>query len=203
MGEIARSPIATLNAVNSFRRSTWNEYYTNEHQSRDSNRSAMNAGSTRTKFCVFSGRYDSEPIFGEGMRRSTCQWKKGFSVKRGEAIQWMRGLVRISTGKAIQWRGPGHSVNRRTLKSEKLLSSSPSRKSALNDRRRTLVIRIAAITLASDSPITLARFHSSKVSRNAVRITIAQCANQTQQGFRCSFEIHHCPLFRGGQTCDS
>ena len=73
----------------------------------------------------------SEPIFGEGMRRSTFQWKKGFSVKRGEAIQWMRGLVRISTGKAIQWRGPGHSVNRRTLKSEKLLSSSPSRKSTL------------------------------------------------------------------------
>ena len=71
----------------------------------------------------------SEPIFGKGM---TLQWKKGFSVKRGEAIQWMRGLVRISTGKAIQWRGPGHSVNRRTLKTEKLLSSSPSRKSALS-----------------------------------------------------------------------
>ena len=37
------------------------------------------------------------------MRRSIFQWKKGFSVKRGEAIQWMGGLVRISTGKAIQW----------------------------------------------------------------------------------------------------
>ena len=50
------SPIA--NAVNSrkpFRMSTWNEYYTNERQSRDSNRSATNAGSTRTKFCVFRG----------------------------------------------------------------------------------------------------------------------------------------------------
>ena len=33
--------------------------------------------------------------------------------------------------KAIQRRGPGHSVNRRTLKTEKLLCSSPSRKSAL------------------------------------------------------------------------
>ena len=42
--------------------------------------------------------------------------KRGFSVKRGEAIQWMKGLVRISTGKAIQWRGSGHSLNRRTLK---------------------------------------------------------------------------------------
>ena len=60
--------------------------------------------------------------------------KKVFSVKRGEAIQWMRGLVRISKGKAIQWRGPGDSVNRRTLKTEKLLSSSPSWKSALTHK---------------------------------------------------------------------
>ena len=66
--------------------------------------------------------------------------KKGFSVKRGEAIQWMGGLVRISTGKAIQWRGPGDSVNRRTLKSEKLLSSSPSRKSALRMVAKMLVV---------------------------------------------------------------
>ena len=74
----------------------------------------------------------SKQIFGKGMRRSTFQWKKGFSVKRGVAIQWMRGLVRISTGKAIQWRGSGDSLNHRTLKTEKLLSSSPSQKSALN-----------------------------------------------------------------------
>ena len=39
-------------------------------------------------------------------------------MKRGEAIQWIRGLVRTSTGKAIQWRGSGHSLNRRTLKTE-------------------------------------------------------------------------------------
>ena len=68
--------------------STWNEDYTNERQSRDSNRSATNAGSTRTKFCVFGGR---------------C------------------------------------------------------------DRQRTLVIRIAAITLTSDSAITIARFRPSKM----------------------------------------
>ena len=30
-------------------------YCTNERQSRDSNRNATNAGSARTKFCVFSG----------------------------------------------------------------------------------------------------------------------------------------------------
>ena len=55
--------------------------------------------------------------------------KKGFSEKGG-GVQWMRGLVRISTGKAIQWRGPGHSVNCRTPKIEKLLSKSTSQKSA-------------------------------------------------------------------------
>ena len=54
-----------------------------------------------------------------------------FLGEKGGGIQWMRGLVRMSTGKAIQWRGPGDSVNRRTLKTEKLLSSPPSRKSAL------------------------------------------------------------------------
>ena len=43
----------------------------------------------------------------------------------------MRGLERISTGKTVQGRGLGHSVNRRTLKTEELLSSSPSQKSAL------------------------------------------------------------------------
>ena len=81
---------------------------------------------------VFRWGGRSEPIFEKGMQRSTFQEKKGdFSVKRGEAIQWIRGLVRISTGKAIQWRGSGHPLNRRTLQAEKLLSSSPSRKSAL------------------------------------------------------------------------
>ena len=83
-----------MNAINTrkpFRNLTWNEYYTNERQSRDSNRSATNAGSTRTQFRVFRMRYD---------------------------------------------------------------------------RQRTLVIRIAAITLASDSAITIARFCPSKVSRH-------------------------------------
>ena len=61
----------------------------NERQSRDSNRSTMNTGPMRTKFCVFRGRYD---------------------------------------------------------------------------RHRTLAIRIAAITLASDSAITIARFRPSKLS---------------------------------------
>ena len=41
------------------------------------------------------------------------------------------GFVSSSPGKAVQWRGSGRSSNRQTLKTEKLLSSSPSRKSAL------------------------------------------------------------------------
>ena len=84
----------------------------------------------------FLGRGCNEALFSE---------RKGFSVKRGEAIQWMRGLVRISTGKAIQWRAPGHSVNRRTLKTEKLLSSSPSQKSALRGRGRISCIGLECI----------------------------------------------------------
>ena len=44
---------------------------------------------------------------------------KGVFSEKAREIQWMRGLVRISTGKAIQWRGPGQSMNRRTLKSKK------------------------------------------------------------------------------------
>ena len=59
--------------------------------------------------------------------------KKGLvSKKRGKQFSelglWTKPLVRISTGKAIQRTGPGH-VNRRTLKTEKLRSSPPSRKS--------------------------------------------------------------------------
>ena len=89
-----------MKAVNSrrpFRSSTWNEYYTNGRQSRGSKRSAANAGSTRTNFCVFRGR---------------C------------------------------------------------------------DHQRTLVIRVAAITLASDSAITLARFRLSKGTNLRGRIPI-------------------------------
>ena len=81
-GPNRQSPIASVQRT----RST----HTNKRQSRDSNRSGMNAGSARTpptKFCIFRGRYD---------------------------------------------------------------------------RQRTLLIRIAAITLASDSAITLARFRPSK-----------------------------------------
>ena len=43
-----------------FRNSTGNEYYTNERQSRDSNRGTTNAESMRSNFCVFRGRYDCQ-----------------------------------------------------------------------------------------------------------------------------------------------
>ena len=58
----ARSPIAnrqcSANVVNSrrpFRNSAWNECYTNERHSRDTNRGTTNAGSMRTSFCVLEG----------------------------------------------------------------------------------------------------------------------------------------------------
>ena len=128
-----------MNAVNSrrpFRKSTWNEYYTNERQSRDSNRNATNAGSTRTTFCVFRRRYD---------------------------------------------------------------------------RQRMLVIRIAAITLASDSAITLARFRPSKHriyilleilrrgrSRGGRCANLSQIARQICAKLPLFLFVHHT---KGAQNC--
>ena len=63
------------------------------------------------------GRGCDEALFSEKIRV--------FS-KRGEAIQWMRGLVRISTGKACSVKRVGPFTDRRTLNIEELLSSSPS-----------------------------------------------------------------------------
>ena len=83
------------------------------------------------KTCVVFNKEWPKPISGRGCDEALFSERKGLSVERGEAIQWMGGLVRILKGKAIQWRGSGHSLNRWTLKSEKLLSSSPCRKSAL------------------------------------------------------------------------
>ena len=64
----AKSPMTnrtcSVNALNSrrpFRSPTWNECYTNERQSHNSNRGKTSAGSMRTHFfCVFSGRYDRQ-----------------------------------------------------------------------------------------------------------------------------------------------
>ena len=67
---------------------------------------------------------------GDAMKHFSVK-KRIFSEKRG-GHSVNEGFGKDSSGKAIQWRGPGHSVNRQTLKTEKLLSSSPSRKSALS-----------------------------------------------------------------------
>ena len=64
--------------------------------------------------------------------------KDGVFCEKEGGMQWMRSLVSISTGKAIQWRGLGDSVNRRTLKTEKSLSSSPFREPALIGLREIL-----------------------------------------------------------------
>ena len=80
-------------------------------------------------FLGFSVQKESEPIFGwRGSDEALFSENKGVFSEKGGWIQWMRGLVRTSTAKAIQWRGPGHSVNRRTPKTEKLLSKSTSPK---------------------------------------------------------------------------
>ena len=52
----------------------------------------------------------------------------------------------------IQWRAPGHSVNRRTLKTEKLLSSSPPQKSLL----------LSAFQLAHSLPNKLPNLDNNK-----------------------------------------
>ena len=64
-----------------------------------------------------SFRFAWSQFLGRGCDEALSVIKRACHWKRGEAIQWMRGLGRISTGKAIQRRGPGHSENRRTLKS--------------------------------------------------------------------------------------
>ena len=75
-----------------------------------------------------------EALFSE---KRSFQWKGGRQFSES-------GLVSISSGKAIQWRGSGHSLNRRTLKTEKLLSSSSSRKSAPNRAGSTSSLRSLA-----------------------------------------------------------
>ena len=88
---------------------------------------------TPNPLCITSGStyraiLVEEPMFGEGDAKKHFSVKEGFFFqwKKGGGIQWTRGLVRMFTGKAIRWRGLGHSANGRTLKTEKLLSSSPS-----------------------------------------------------------------------------
>ena len=66
------------------------------------------------------GGFDSSRFLGRGCDEALFSEEKVSSVQRGESIQWMRVSARISSGKAIQWRGPGHSVNRRTLKKWKV-----------------------------------------------------------------------------------
>ena len=57
-GQNRQSPIASVQRM-AIRSSTWNEYYSNERQLRDSNRSATNAGPMKTKSCVVGGNMSS------------------------------------------------------------------------------------------------------------------------------------------------
>ena len=58
-------------------------------------------------------------VWGRGCDEAEISEEKRLCTEWGQGIQWMRALLRISTGKVIQWRGWGHSVN-----------SSPSKISA-------------------------------------------------------------------------
>ena len=58
-----------------------------------------------------------EPSFGgRGCDEAEINEEKRLFTEWGPGIRWMKALLRNSTAKAIQWRGSGHSVNRRTPK---------------------------------------------------------------------------------------
>ena len=99
------------------------------------------------------GTRQSEPIFGEGMRRSTFQWKKGLFSEKGGGNSVNEGFGKDFYKEGIQWRAPGHSVNRRTLKTEKLLSSSPSRKLALVELSKLTQVMLSQHVLDFDASI--------------------------------------------------
>ena len=65
-------------------------------------------------------------VWGRGCDEAEISEEKRLFTEWGPGIQWMKALVRNSTGKAIQWRGFGPSVNRWTLKILNFVRSSPS-----------------------------------------------------------------------------
>ena len=69
-------------------------------------------------------------VLGRGCNEEEISEEQRLFTEWGQGIQWMKALVSYSTGKAIQWRGFGHSVNRRTLWNWNLPRSSPSQISA-------------------------------------------------------------------------
>ena len=89
MGKIAnrQSPIASVQRTQStlgghFAVPTWNEYCTNECQSRDSNRSARNAGSTRTKFCFLGELYDRQRMLALRIAAKTLASDSAITIAR-------------------------------------------------------------------------------------------------------------------------
>ena len=72
-------------------------------------------------------------FLGRGCNEALFSKERAFQWKGGRQFSEWGGLVRISTGKAIQWRGPGDSVNRRTLKTEKVAVLIPFPKISSDD----------------------------------------------------------------------
>ena len=65
-------------------------------------------------------------VLGRGCDEAEISEEQRLLTEWGQGIQWMKALVRNSTGKAIQWRGFGHSVICWTLRYWNLLRPSPS-----------------------------------------------------------------------------
>ena len=89
--------------------------------------------------------------WGRGCDEAEISEEKRLFTEWGQGIQWMKAWVSNSTGKAIQWRGFGHSMNRRILWIEtsvlipfpNLRNCSCSKSSGIHfDYKRTLVLVI-------------------------------------------------------------
>ena len=77
---------------------TWNEYYTNERQSRDSNRSAANAGPMRTKSCVLGGRYELQRTLAIRIAAITLASDSGITIARFRPLNATATTMNIGQG---------------------------------------------------------------------------------------------------------
>ena len=77
--------------------------------------------------------WNSEPIFGKGIRRSTFQWKKVVFSEKGGGNSVNQGLGKDFYRKCNSVKRFGPFTEPPDSETEKLLSSSPSRKSALRN----------------------------------------------------------------------
>ena len=75
--------------------------------------------------------WNSEPIFGKGMRRSTFQWKKGVFSEKGGGISVNQGFGKDFYRKSNSVKSFGPFTELPDSENWKVAASSPARKSAL------------------------------------------------------------------------